>query len=466
MAGFASIPPARAGSYPVRDGNRVRPLVDGEPAFRRICEAVEDARHSVWVTVAFLHRDVRMPDGRGSFFAVLDAAVERDVDVRVLFWRSPELEKVLPGVHFSGTTGEREWLVDRGSRFRARWDSLPRHKCHHQKSWLIDAGRPGEVAFVGGINLVPKAVVPAGHPPREGGSNHDVYLELAGPAATDVHHNFVQRWNGASERDREDGSWPTRALADDLPFPSQVSPAAGSIPVQITRTIMAGRYSDQTATPGGVPFAVADGERSVLEQYLAAIDAARSSLYFEDQTFGSLAVLERVEKALDRGVEVVYVVPGGGHPWLSASRDAERNRAFFQRFDALRRFEGFTLAGLAANDGAGGYSEVYVHAKLLLVDDAWATIGSANVWDRSLYADTELNASFWCLEAVRSLRVELLREHLGSDTGGVDDRTALRNCAERARHNACRRASGQRLEGLIFALDPARYGIDDPALLA
>ena len=65
---------AQTGSYPIRAGNRVRPLIDGEPAFRRICQAIESARRSVWVTVAFIHENFQMPDGRGSLFDVLDAA--------------------------------------------------------------------------------------------------------------------------------------------------------------------------------------------------------------------------------------------------------------------------------------------------------------------------------------------------------------------------------------------------------
>jgi hypothetical protein len=40
----AHIPQVNSGSYPLREGCRVRPLVDGEPAFRRICQAVEAAR--------------------------------------------------------------------------------------------------------------------------------------------------------------------------------------------------------------------------------------------------------------------------------------------------------------------------------------------------------------------------------------------------------------------------------------
>ena len=88
------VPGALRSAYPLRTGNFVRPLVDGEPAFRRICEAVEAGRHSVWVTVAFLEHDVQMPDGRGTFFDVLDRAAARGLDVRALFWREPRFDEV------------------------------------------------------------------------------------------------------------------------------------------------------------------------------------------------------------------------------------------------------------------------------------------------------------------------------------------------------------------------------------
>ena len=54
LSGDFHIPFAESGSYPVRAGNRVRPLIDGEPAYGRICEAVEAAQHSVWLTVAWI----------------------------------------------------------------------------------------------------------------------------------------------------------------------------------------------------------------------------------------------------------------------------------------------------------------------------------------------------------------------------------------------------------------------------
>jgi phosphatidylserine/phosphatidylglycerophosphate/cardiolipin synthase-like enzyme len=454
----AHVPPASGGSYPLRPGNAVRPWVDGEPAFRRIAEAVEGARRSVWVTVAFHEPGFRLPDGRGSLFDLLDRAAARGVDVRALFWRSPLQEEFRPDVHFYGTAAQRDALRRRGSSFLARWDRLPRHLCHHQKSWLVDAGTPQELAFVGGINLDVASVAPPGHPPARAGSIHDVYLELRGPAASDVHHNFVQRWNEASERRLADGCWPEDGN-EDLRFPRTLSPPAGTIPVQITRTVRREVYRDGTPAPGAAPFEIERGERSVLEQYLAAIDAARRSIYFEDQALASLDVIERLHRALARGVEVVFLVPGEGHPEFVAARRRGGYAELFGPLDALGGHPGFTLAGIATNDGARRYRDVYVHAKILLVDDAWATIGSTNVAERSFKGDTELNASFWHPPTVRALRRELLLEHLGLDTGDLDDWAALRLYREVARANRECREGGRPLSGLAFAIEASRYGL-------
>src|SRR4029453_15620941 len=139
------------------------------------------------------------------------------------------------------------------------------------------------------------SVVPPGHPPRVGDlSVHDVYVEIEGPASTDVAHNFVQRWNEASDRSREDGCWPDRDAASDLPFPSRLAPPAGDAPVQIPRTVRAGRYPAAGAAPGAEPFPIAGGEASVLEQYLAAIDGAREGIYVENQFLASVPILARL----------------------------------------------------------------------------------------------------------------------------------------------------------------------------
>jgi cardiolipin synthase len=458
------VPSVESGSYPLRQGCAVTPLVDGVPAFRRICEAAEQATRSVWVTVAFLDQDVRMPDHHGSFFDVLDRAEDRGIDVRVIFWRSPEVDAA---VHFPGSEAQRDFLRRRGARFAARWDTLPGDVCHHQKSWLVDAGVPSEVAFVGGINLEKASVVEpghaAGHRPGHGGI-HDVYLELRGPAATDVHHNFVQRWNEASERERTDGHWPEGNDAGALSFPSRLSPPAGDVPVQITRTVSEGRYGDGTATPGGKPFTIRSGEFSIYDQYLAAIDAARRTIYLEDQAIGSPKIVGHLKNALERGVEVVFVVPGDCHPEYHRARRIEAVRPFFELVASLDTFPGFTLAALAAAGPRPDlHHEIYVHAKIMLVDDAWATIGSTNTADRSFQRDTELNASIWHGDVVRALRRQLFLEHLGLDTGDLDGVAAIRRFHERARDNAWRRLAGGPLEGLAYTLDAGLYGLGPPA---
>ncbi len=399
-----------------------------------------------------------MPDGRGSLFDVLDRAHARGVDVRVIFWRHLQLAALNSDTHFAGTEQERLTLQQRGSRFKALWDQAHGRYCQHQKCWLMDAGSDDEIAFAGGINLTRSSVVSPGHAPSPTGNVHDVYVEVRGPAATDVHHNFVQRWNEASDRHDPGGSWPAANPPDELPFPTAISEVAGEVPVQIQRTVRAGRYKNDIATPGGVAFSIAEGEFSIVEQYRQAIDAARSTIYIEDQVIGAPEMVDRLHKALERGVDVVLLVPIDPHSELLASRHDEKSKPFFESFAALGQHDHFLLAGLASSRSSDGYQNVYVHAKIALVDDLWCTIGSTNLANRSFYGDTELNASFWHGPTVASLRCELFHEHLVRDTANCGDREALQLFRTVARGNAERRKRGSALDGLAIALDPATYG--------
>jgi phosphatidylserine/phosphatidylglycerophosphate/cardiolipin synthase-like enzyme len=141
----------------------------------------------------------------------------------------------------------------------------------------------------------------------------------------------------------------------------------------------------------------------------------------------------------------------------AARGDAEES-ALFKQLEALGRYDNFTLAGMAGRNAQGGRSNVYVHGKIMLVDDAWATIGSCNLHANSLYGNTEMNASFWDPTVVRALRCELLAGHLGRDTAPLDDRAALRLYRSIARDNQRRREAGDaEWQGLVFSLDPASY---------
>jgi len=452
-----NIPHPTTGSYPVRAGNAVRPLVDGMPAFRRIGEAIDGAQHSIWLTVAFYSPDFSMPDGRGSLFDVLDRAAARGLDVRVIFWRpNPECPWGSRGSTFEGTAEDRDLLRERGSTFRARWDRAHEHYLHHQKSWLIDAGRSSEVAFVGGINLTARATGAPGHPE---GHRHDVYVEVVGPAATDVHHNFVQRWNEASERLLDDGRWGHEA-DDQLGFPIHLSDARGPSTVQIQRNVHAGRYTDGHPSPAGVPFSIADGERTIFDQYLLAIGAARQAIYIENQAIPILPVASVIEDALRRGVEVVILVPAQPEPHVREARRDPSRQELFDRVARLGQYEHFSLVGIAALGAEGERRDIYVHGKIMLVDDEWATIGSCNLHSNSLSGHTEMNASIWDATVVRALRCELLSEHLNRDTAHLDARAALRLFQDIADENRRIRSAGSGdWQGIAYRLDPATYGV-------
>lgn len=422
----------------------VRALVDGGPTFRRICRAIDEAHHSVWLSAAFFSPEFQMPGGRGSVLQVLDRAGRRGLDVRVLFWR-PNFDVSSRGRVFAGAAEDHELLENNSSAISARWDRTQGRYCHHQKFWLIDAGQSHELAFVGGSNLTPGNEGEPGH----GGKNqrHDIYAELSGPSTTDVHHNFVQRWNGASERFLSDGVYGPVGK-DDLVYPQRVSSAAGDQLVQIQRNMHANCYTADEYPLYESNYDIAQGELSILEQYCSAIDAARRTVYIENQAIPIPMVAQRLDQALRRGVEVIILVP-----------PPSNQLADVQSLAPLYRHNRFMLSGIAGRDAQGMRHPVYVHAKTMLIDDCWATIGSCNLHSGSMSGHSELNASIWSPEFVHALRCELFAEHLQIDTSHLDDLSAFELYRTFAEGNATKHANGDLgWNGNVIRLDPGSYG--------
>jgi cardiolipin synthase A/B len=428
------------GSYPTREGNAVRLLIDGEPAFRRICEAIEAAQHRVWV---------KMPDGRGSPLDVLEPAARRGVDVRVIFWRPDAQTKSFEKNAFWGSSEHFE-LLKHHPRVNVRWDRTEPGYCQHQKTWLIDADTDDAIAFVGGINLNPNSMVSPGHAGE--GQNHDAYVELSGPSVADVQHNFVQRWNEASERHLSNGYWGELGQTD-LPFPTWLPEPRGSVSVQMQRTTHRNRYRNGHAPVNGIPIEIAKGERTNFEQYLLAIQSAQQTIYIENQSLDVLEIVNALQRALERGVEVVLLMPADLEGLPNADQTPER-RDLIEARAALQQNEHFTLAGIAGLGSDGQRKPVYVHSKLMLIDDAWATVGSANLHHHSLFGNGELNVAMFSPEAVRGFRVALFEEHLAMNTSDLDHLAAIRLFRRVALENQLRRSSGdQEWQGLAFSFD-------------
>lgn len=420
--------PVERASYPRRGGNRARVLVDGHEALGTIAARIRNARSSVRITVSFVDLDVVLPGSSETLLDELDAVAARGVDVRLLFWWSE-----YPGIgSFRGEPAELEELRNRGVRVKMRWDDVPRG-CHHQKSHVIDE----EVAYVGGINLTSDGLSTPDHSTH---GHHDLCVELSGPVVSDVSENFVQRWNQASRTASHAHAYPSPDEADDLAHAAPPS-RDGDIPVQLVRTVKRDLYSGRRGWHADHAFDLAEGESSIRETIHRWIDAAREKIYIENQYLTAPDTLERLRLAAARGVDVIAVVPWVPDPNLALypkAKLAETQEAL----RALAREPRFGLFGLR-HVGAGG-RPIYVHAKLLTVDDRLLTIGSANFWPPSYTRDSELNVCIWSSELARDTRERLWREHAGTTRlSSLDDWLRL---------------AGTEAEGLrIVRVDPAAY---------
>ena len=278
------LPFADTSSYPVRTTERLLYFVDGEAAFAAIEGAIEGATRYVYVTCAYASLTFRLrpPDG-ASLLDLLAKAAERGVRVALLIW--------LPEGKLCDTIPQAQASLLDARGILSRWDKAkcdgiyeltPELGCHHQKTFVID----GLEAFVGGINMVQSYFDTPLHLPDEDRRVsydilnpatrrrmatdpaslplHDAFTAFTGPAVTDVEANFVERWNGASDRPSPDSLQANLAAAD---------PSA-TTRIQVVRTIAKNTYPQSAA-----------GERSIREAMLNLIRGAKESIYFENQYF-------------------------------------------------------------------------------------------------------------------------------------------------------------------------------------
>jgi len=429
------------GSQAWSEGNLATPLVHGATYFAELLRCVRQmARGDLLLFTDWRgDPDEQLTDDPGTAVstALCDAA-RRGVDVRGLVWRS-HLDKLAMsatenrhlGAEIEAAGGE--CLLD----MRVRTGGS-----HHQKLVVLrHVGRPElDVAFVGGIDLChsrrddaahggdrqrqPMAAVYGDRPPW-----HDAMVALHGPAVIDVETSFRERWEDPQPLSRN----PVHRIADRLrradrhadPLPAQLpSPApAGPHAVQVLRT-----YAKRV---GGYPFAP-DGERSVAHGYTKALRRARRLVYVEDQYLWSREVAGTFAEALraQPRLHVVAVLPH--HPDQDGRFSLPPNTIGRERaLSLMRAAGGDRVAAYGVENHVG--TPVYVHAKVCIVDDTWATIGSDNFNRRSWTHDSELTAAVLddtrdrreptdpaglgdgARRYARDLRLQLLREHLDRD---------------------------------------------------
>jgi phosphatidylserine/phosphatidylglycerophosphate/cardiolipin synthase-like enzyme len=380
-------PPGRslwaAADPPPRAGGALEVLVDGGEALPRIAAALAGARSHVhiagWhVTPEFgLTRD----DRAGRLRDLLGELSER-VEVRVLLWAGAPVRAFTPAR--AAVRGVRDELI-RGTRVQCALDSheRPMH-CHHEKLVIVD----GEVAFVGGIDLTSLGgdrFDTSDHPMRGRLGWHDASSCVRGPAVGDVAAHFAARWREVTDDQVEDTPPPPAA--------------AGGVELQVVRTV-----------PERVYEFLPQGDFRIVEAYTRALRSARKLVYLESQFLWSPQVVDILASKLrappSDEFRIVVLLPA--RPNNGADTTRGQLGVLADADDGNGRFLATTIS--ARSGGLAG--PLYVHAKIGIVDDAWLTVGSANLNEHSFFNDTEMNVVTCDPAVARETRLGLWAEHL------------------------------------------------------
>jgi phosphatidylserine/phosphatidylglycerophosphate/cardiolipin synthase-like enzyme len=374
---------AESGAFAPRAGSHVEFLVDGAEVLPRMVDDIRSAESHVEIAGWFFTPSFRMGEGGPALRELLADAAQR-VEVRVLAWAGAPLPLFHPD---RGEVREVRDELTQGTRIEMHLDSKerPMH-CHHEKLVIVD----DRVAYVGGIDLTDFAgnrLDTSAHEPRGDIGWHDACLRLEGPIVADLVSHFRLRW------------------PKPLPPPQQRPALDGGQDAQLVRTVPEKVYD-------GLP----RGEFTILESYVRALRAAERIVYLESQFLWSPELIEVLEDKLRnpphpdfRVVVVLPAKPNNGQDdtrgQLGVLVNAAREGGDDTRFLATTLFQ------------PHGKS-VYVHAKIGIVDDAWMTVGSANLKEHSLFNDTEVNVVVRDPSFIRAARLRLWAEHLEQPADG------------------------------------------------
>lgn len=267
--------------------------------------------------------------------------------------------------------------------------------------------------------------------PDFGKPTHDTGVMVQGPAAADLEVTFKERWNDPTYLTLDRHIKQVKVPAN-ITAPISAPPAAGTHSVQVLRTYARNVVSAWKYTWSDV------GEFTVWASYLNALAKASQYIFIEDQYFlpggwpaycksstSSRArdtdLIYQLGEAIKRGVKVLVLTPS----------NAEDHTHMFQKFQRDVGIEYLMSVAAAATSGGdfvvasltNGTTPVYIHSKLMIVDDEFVLVGSANVCRRSMTFDSELQVGIVDEAGLfaKKFRTGLWEEHLSWPPGSADN---------------------------------------------
>jgi len=253
------------------------------------------------------------------------------------------------------------------------------------------------------------------------GPRKDYLLRIDGPTAQDVGDVFQKRWDHLIDIGADYSDKSTRFEVNrDVPA------HADGLQAQLTTTLPE-------------PF----WEHSIAENWLNAVDNAQEYIFIEDQYWRAPMLTERIVKRMNEvsGLRLVVITkpinewadPGCAWTYIT---DSELKAKFGSRYTTLklRSFDWVVTWGIDETESR--YADMDIHSKLLIVDDLFLSVGSANKNNRGMVYEGEMNVAVLDAAWVKAQRRAVLTEILPSGTSVSDDpATWIGQLVKAAAHN-------------------------------
>ena len=411
----ASLFEAGRNCWRVERAERVGLIVDAAEYFARLRQALLSARRQVLLIGWDFDFEIEMMPGEGDTAPdgmpnqlgdFVEAVVARNPELCLYLLKWNGAVALAPG-RLLPTLALRIWGSD---RIRFALDGHhPFGACHHQKIVVVDDA----LAFCGGIDATEERWDTSEHAPgdprrvkKDGSPStpwHDATAALTGPVAAALGDLARMRWERATGEALEaPGGEPEACWPEGLPT------TVRGVRVAIARTEPP--YDDEPLVD------------EIERLYLDGIEAATDVIYLESQYFSAEGVFEAIERRLQEegGPEIVVINPQKA---LSPIEDRAVHPLRGRYLERLQRADPGGRFRLWHPVNAAG-EPIYVHAKVMVVDDTLLRIGSSNLDDRSMGFDTECDVAFEGRDsgsrgAIETFRLRLLAEHLGVEQEDV-----------------------------------------------
>jgi cardiolipin synthase len=315
---------------PIVSGNSVELLLNGEQIFPSVMDGIRSARHTITYAQYYFEDGLVARD-------IAEALAERcraGVGVNVLLDA------------FGSLNVPREYLeLMRMSGCHVAWFRPLKqyvfrryHKRNHRRILVVD----GRVGFTGGAGVSRKWMGDG----RTAGHWRDTDVRVEGPVVEYLQAAFAENWLEATGM----------VLGGETYFPRPIE-ARGPVHAQVARS------------------SPASGSAAMYTTFLLALSAARRSVLVTNPYFVlDDAMRDAVVRTVRRGVRVAVLVPSV----IDHNLVRQASRA---QFGELLR------AGVEIYE----YVPALLHAKTMVIDGVWATVGSTNLDNFSFAHNDELN---------------------------------------------------------------------------